>query len=425
VTIASRILATSPYVYLKLDETSGSVATDSSGHGRNGAYSGDLSQGQTGPEQGTYACRLFGGSKIQVDSLGIGDHDLSMLIFATTNNSGASNVLNRLAMIGNPLSETTRGPELGHLTDNAGVLKGSWGYHGTSLGGSSSALVAPSTFWHSLGLTYVASTKLLTGYMDGASVGTATVTNRTAPLTTDPLYVVMHTPEVVAHVAVWDRQLTSTEFASVGGFTNTWPYGLNLFSSLDPVTLVPGQPDFTAIADAVAALQSTLNGITTVTFPSLNDLLNTISGKVTAQITTGAGVVQRTLGQIFSWHTLDALTLIELTPGETSGQFCHTFGGTAWGIIIRCTTVPDWYGTTGPGDTYKRPSLGELQIIRGIDVVYSAPIHQDHLMLYPIPGAMLFQPDIAPEFPFFGPGFLACVTFADGVAGHMYEMHIP
>lgn len=39
-TYASEVLADSPVLYLKLDETSGAVATDSSGNGRNGTHSG-------------------------------------------------------------------------------------------------------------------------------------------------------------------------------------------------------------------------------------------------------------------------------------------------------------------------------------------------------------------------------------------------
>jgi hypothetical protein len=46
---SSAVLADSPFAYWRLDETSGSVAVDASGNGRNGAYVGTPALDQSGP----------------------------------------------------------------------------------------------------------------------------------------------------------------------------------------------------------------------------------------------------------------------------------------------------------------------------------------------------------------------------------------
>src|SRR5580765_7210543 len=56
--IASAILADSPVVYYKLDESSGSAAADATGGGRTGLYQGSITYGITGPEAGTTAVRF-------------------------------------------------------------------------------------------------------------------------------------------------------------------------------------------------------------------------------------------------------------------------------------------------------------------------------------------------------------------------------
>jgi trimeric autotransporter adhesin len=60
--ISTAILASAPQVYWKLDDPTGPAASDSSGHGRAGAYGGLFQLGKEGPEDGTFALANMGGS---------------------------------------------------------------------------------------------------------------------------------------------------------------------------------------------------------------------------------------------------------------------------------------------------------------------------------------------------------------------------
>lgn len=64
-TIASAITALSPALYWKLDDGTGPAASDSSGNGRPGVYSGQFQLGNDGPEAGTYSCLFQGGGIVQ------------------------------------------------------------------------------------------------------------------------------------------------------------------------------------------------------------------------------------------------------------------------------------------------------------------------------------------------------------------------
>lgn len=78
------VLADSPTLYLRQGEGSGATMVDSSGHGRNGAYSGGVTQGVTGLVTGDadtandyfggqgvvpYASALDGGGSIAIDAI--------------------------------------------------------------------------------------------------------------------------------------------------------------------------------------------------------------------------------------------------------------------------------------------------------------------------------------------------------------------
>lgn len=67
---AAKVLSYSPLAYWKLDETSGSVAADSSGGGYDAAYSGVTLNGETGPDGG--AAPSFDGANDYVNTYSAG-----------------------------------------------------------------------------------------------------------------------------------------------------------------------------------------------------------------------------------------------------------------------------------------------------------------------------------------------------------------
>src|SRR5262249_37140601 len=144
--------------------------------------------------------------------------------------------------------------------------------------------------------------------------------------TTDTLLVRSDTPVVVSHVAAFQRALSSTEVGSVGAQVVQWPYGQVINTApeitgggtvdLTPVLnnqstympqIVDIQNKLTAqipiisnIQTVVTYLQGQWNNYASVTLPSLNDLLNNIYSGIQSTITTGAGALSRTLGQMLS-----------------------------------------------------------------------------------------------------------------------------
>lgn len=66
-TISAAIMALSPYVYWKLDETSGTVIADSSGNSRPGTLSGTVTLAQAGPE-GTNTAMTFTAGRVTANS---------------------------------------------------------------------------------------------------------------------------------------------------------------------------------------------------------------------------------------------------------------------------------------------------------------------------------------------------------------------
>lgn len=124
-----------------------------------------------------------------------------------------------------------------------------------------------------------------------------------------------------------------------------------------------------------------------VTLPSLQDVLNNITAGITSTITGAAGAVSKTIGQLFSGHTVDFLI------NHQQGTVCAPdtldlllTGGTFWGIQLTCTSFADWYTWTGPGDSYATESLGTLIIERGGSIVARIGLHTTSHTVYPLPG---------------------------------------
>lgn len=139
-------------------------------------------------------------------------------------------------------------------------------------------------------------------------------------------------------------------------------------------------------------MQTEWDNYTSVTLPSLNDLLGQIFSGIQVFITNAGGTVGWTIGQLFSGRTWDLLTLYDL------GSACYPDtlhqelgGGTFFGIQLQATTVPDYYAFTGPGDAYSERVLCELSISRGDNLILSKGVHERTHMVYPLPGVPLFE----------------------------------
>jgi hypothetical protein len=110
-----------------------------------------------------------------------------------------------------------------------------------------------------------------------------------------------------------------------------------------------------------------------------NGFTNTIDA-LTTTLTTAAGDVTQTVGELFSKKTLDALTLAEITSGPTGSQV-HSLVTFGWyGVIVRITTIPSNLQPITPDADWYIPDLAVLRVFRGSDLEYRRGIHSSTWM---------------------------------------------
>jgi len=103
--------------------------------------------------------------------------------------------------------------------------------------------------------------------------------------------------------------------------------------------------------------------------------LTEIQNSVHAQITTATGDITLQLGQLFSRQTLDRLTLLEITDGETFDPVSADVASYFFGVIVRVTTIPDAYAPRLIDNDWRYPDLAVLRVFRGADLEYRRGIH--------------------------------------------------
>lgn len=165
-------------------------------------------------------------------------------------------------------------------------------------------------------------------------------------------------------------------------------------------------------------------GITPAQTTTLLDTTSNILDGITATITTATGAVTHSVGEILSGQTLDTLTLFEVTSGPTGDPVDSDFTDFFYGVIIRCTTIPDWLSPTTPDNQWYRPDLAVCTIIRGTDIEFREGIHTPTWMK---PRPWQYGSSILNETLLFGvpPALHITVNWALGVEGRVYLMRFP
>lgn len=152
----------------------------------------------------------------------------------------------------------------------------------------------------------------------------------------------------------------------------------------------------------------------------LTDILN----GVTAQIETATGIVQHTLGEIFSRQTLDRLTLEEITSGETFDPVSTTADFWYFGVIVRVTTIPDAYAPRLIDSDWRYPDLAVLRVFRGADLEFRKGIHTS-TWLQPAPWGYNLQLVNILAFDTPPPETTVQVDWALGCGGRVFFMTWP
>lgn len=465
-TIASAIAALSPSIWLKLDETTGTTANNSGSRTDDGVFSGSYDQGITGPEVGTFATRLYTGGQVQLGPMDLTTFvDQSIGLWVSTDASGAINTTFPLVYIGDPANPLSRGPMIAENHTVAGQPRWAMMHHGSVL--ATNGVVAPLLFWHWVVITYTTGTNGAKLYLDGTLAATSTLAGTLTNVITDPLIIRCNEPVVVAHVCWFGGVLTQTQIQTVSSQLAPWPYTVPIntpppesggggglttdqaaqLSNIDTNTQPSGP-----IQNDLNTLLSNWAGYTSVTLPSLQDMLNHISGQVTDVQNTladfadgvlhdlvdgvnaildgitatwddGVSAVQHTLGKLFSAKTLEQLAQFEITDGPTCTQFIYNRAGFFFGIVVRINIYPSAWTPMAPDHNFFIPDFATVSMYKGDDLYFRQGIHQTNWAHSPFPVFFGFP------VPFFNVDLplstvRIVVDWADGVCGQVYLKRI-
>jgi hypothetical protein len=236
-----------------------------------------------------------------------------------------------------------------------------------------------------------------TGNFNNQATVTPMVSTGVVDLTTYPGWAYSDDSVSMA-VYTLDNSLNVVDFVTK---TVTWENqeGIGRQLALKTTTggLTTGQAtQLTTVEANTNAQQTQWTDYTTVTLPSLQDVLNGITTGITSTITGAAGAVGRTIGDIFSGRTFDLITTFDLGAACNPDFIDENIGGgTFFGVQIQATDVPDYYAFTGPADDWSQQVIATVEIVRGGNTIHWHGMHTRNYMLYPLPGVPFFELELA------------------------------
>lgn len=173
-----------------------------------------------------------------------------------------------------------------------------------------------------------------------------------------------------------------------------------------------------------AEMLSNWSTYTSVTLPSLSDVINNIETGITTTILAGGSAVSATLGSLFSPTLLQALTTVDISGGEVCTQVDAELAGAPYGLIVRATTIPDWWVFSAPGESWSAQDLAVVQFLRGDDLLQRSALHTRTHLFYPLPGN--FFPMLTDvEIPLLPPDYHVVVDWGPGVCGVVLGLQTP
>ena len=438
--LATQIVALNPILYWPLDTGDNTGLNDLSGNARSGTISGDYDMTAYGPEHNTKGVRMFGGSKIVSPALGLaGVHDYTLMMMATIKPMPVTGTFLNLMGIGSDASPLTRGFSLQTRMNSTFIQ-----LYNSLMGNVTVQTDAYSeALWHLANTSWKIAESRVTVYSDNTSATGQTGGGPQPLLSSDQLYVLSQTPVVVSHVALFDRALTSTEVSSVASQVAQWPWEIPINTPI-PVP-AGGTTDLTPVLDdtsailsnqttALPVLQQTKqntddikgfwNGYQTVTLPSLNDTLASITAAVTTTVQTAGGAITSTLGDLFRSSSLDTLEFDDLTSGGTCTKVDVEVQGAFYGVIVRMTAWPEQLMPLAPDQDWYIPDFAVVQIWRDNDIVFRGGVHQRNWVHTPWPifqGAFANGLGIGLTYP----AMRVIVDWAEGCCGPVLLMRWP
>lgn len=224
-TVASAIAALNPNLWYKLDEPSGTTASNSGSLANNGTYSGTYQQGVPGPEIGTLATRLFATGQVVSIAMDLTAYaDVTLMFIAANEASGTNSTPYPIVSIGDVSNRFSRGPVIwdNHNVTGEPNYLARWNV-ATQISGQTAV---PRKLWHQVAVTFATGTNGEKLYIDGVLSQQATPSTTVACLNTDPLLIKCDEPIVIAHVCFWNRVLTQVELQTISTQISNWNYNV-------------------------------------------------------------------------------------------------------------------------------------------------------------------------------------------------------
>lgn len=452
--IASAITALNPYLYWKLDQTSGNIAVDSGTAAKNGTVSGDFAWGVTGSEIGTTGIRLFAGAQIISPAIGaLSTTNYSLMFFSTVPAQGGISTTTNVLGLGDFANQATRGVRVGVSSPSVDSL--GWVLRGPSTGAPQVNPGVPRAYWHHCCWTTTSTPSISTlPYADGTLQTAASVLGAMWT-TTDVLWIQGNTPIVLQHVALFNRVLTQAEIQSVANQIQPWPY--HIPGDQPPVSTSGGGggglteeqatqlneihgwtddiPGLTAASSFISDTVNTINGkvdqvlgnwntLTTVVLPAFQNQLNDIQSAVTATVQDGKDLVLKTIGELLSTITRDPFAQVSLTGGSVCTRIdLDVSGSRIYGLVLVITAwPPEWkFGT--PDQGWGLRDLAVIRLYHDQQLIERHGVHTTMYTLEPIP--QRFLPWFGPFVPLQEAGTRITVDFADGVCGELFASQVP
>ena len=459
--ITDAIAATSPSIWYRLDESSGTTAANSGSQVNDGTYSGSFELQLQGPEPDTSCARLFLGGQVVS-----GQMDLSSMVgqtlgfWASMPATTPISTFFPIVGIGNPADRLARGPLISeqHSIMGQPVYYGQYRTSTTVSGGPNQRY----DFWHWICVTYATGTNNVKMFVDGTNVSNTTLSSPVNPLATDPLLIKCDEPIVLTHVCWWGGVLTPTQVGSIWSAYAQWPYafpgnqappegggggGLTPEQATQLNEIDTKTDDIPGLVDASNFISDTVNHIKGVTdamagkvdqvltdttnivnslFPQLADVLNDIgasivdvANRVTGTLQDGAELVQKTVGELLSQRSDSSLATNSATGGSTCIPINLDLAGRrVYGISLEINVYPvDWRWRT-PDRAWSLYDLAVIRVYHNGKLKGRQGVHTISHTWSPIPPVAF--PWIGPFMPLQFPGTVITVDWADGVCGELF-----
>jgi concanavalin A-like lectin/glucanase superfamily protein len=219
--IETDIMGRGPVLYWPLDDATGPAAVDASGNGKHGVIGGSFTTHQYGPEPGTFALQLASGGFVTRTGMPmITSGQFSMCAYISRNH------------LATPTSgvEWIQGNDSGQrgwflFANNAGQVQvKAWGAVGSGTMGLQTTPVW-NKWWHAYTVTFQ-TVNIWTLWIDGTQM--ATVASNGVPNLAnsgDTFGIMAPYPCVYAHVAYFDKLLTTADITAIHSHRFDWPFG--------------------------------------------------------------------------------------------------------------------------------------------------------------------------------------------------------